>query len=354
MHRGGRRGGGELDAVADQCCVARDHPAQVLHGHAVGEHEPDLRRAAADELGRRALGDESPARQHADPVGQVLGLVEVVGRQQHGGAAGAQLAHELPGVAPRRRVEARRRFVEEEQRRTPDDAERQVEPAPLTAGQGADPPVGLRRQVDELDDLGRVTTAAVAGAIDVDGLGDGQLVLDPGSLQHDADAIAELPGSADQGRYRAPRPTPTSASGAPRGSRPSWTSRRRSRRAARRPRPRRHGTRRRRRPARRRSASRGRPPRSLPSEQDPIATGSRAFVTPWAIVRTANGARCSTVIGRPVSLRSCSEAGTKYPSNSSRTPEAVSGSRSPVARSTALVMWASHASRSAGPMVKGR
>ena len=44
-----------------------------------------------------------------------------------------------------------------------------------------------------LDDLLDGAAGAVAGAVDADGLADRQLVLDPGRLQHDADAVAEVP-----------------------------------------------------------------------------------------------------------------------------------------------------------------
>ena len=100
-----------------------------------------------------------PAGEHADAVREVLGLVEVVRRQQHGRPARAQLADELPRLAPGRRVEAGRRLVEEQQRRGADDAERQVEASALAARQVPDALVELRRQADELDGIGRPAAA---------------------------------------------------------------------------------------------------------------------------------------------------------------------------------------------------
>ena len=88
--------------------VGRRHPDRQL--------EADAGRAgAADQLLRRALGDESAGHQHADAVGEVLGLIEVVRRQQHGGPARAEFADQLPGLAAGRRVEPGGRLVEEQQ-----------------------------------------------------------------------------------------------------------------------------------------------------------------------------------------------------------------------------------------------
>ena len=56
----------------------------------------------------------------ADAVGEVLGLVHVVGGEQDGLAQLAHATHDLPGVAPCRRVEAGRRLVEEQQLRVSD------------------------------------------------------------------------------------------------------------------------------------------------------------------------------------------------------------------------------------------
>ena len=70
-----------------------------------------------------------------DAVGQRLGLVQVVGGEQHRGAELAQRPDQRPELAARLGVEAGRRLVEEQQRRPADDAQRDVEPAPLAAGE---------------------------------------------------------------------------------------------------------------------------------------------------------------------------------------------------------------------------
>ena len=108
---------------------------QRLHGHPVGQAEPDRHGtevAPADGRGR-AAGDDLLAEQDGHPVGQRLHLVHVVGGQQHGGAGSGQEADEIPGLAASRRVEAGGRLVEEEQIGVADDAQADVEAALLAA-----------------------------------------------------------------------------------------------------------------------------------------------------------------------------------------------------------------------------
>ena len=109
--------------------------------------------AAAASSSGVPCGDDPAVVDDDDPVGEVLGLVEVVRRQQDRGTEVAQALDELPGAAPRRGVEAGRRLVEEEQVGVADDAEREVEAAPLPAGEGAHPGVGLLVQAGQGDDL---------------------------------------------------------------------------------------------------------------------------------------------------------------------------------------------------------
>jgi hypothetical protein len=68
-----------------------------------------------------------------DVVGQRVGLVEVLRGEQDCGSAADQAADEVPEVQPGPRVESGRRLVEEQDARPPDQARRQVEPAPHAA-----------------------------------------------------------------------------------------------------------------------------------------------------------------------------------------------------------------------------
>ena len=104
--------------------------------------ERDLHAQATDarlELVRRALGDHVAVVDDRDPVGEPVGLLEVLGRQQDGRAVADELLDRLPQVDPRARVQAGGRLVEEQHRRARDERRREVQPAPHAAR------VGLRR-----------------------------------------------------------------------------------------------------------------------------------------------------------------------------------------------------------------
>ena len=62
-------------------------------------------------------------------------------------------ADHLPGGPSRRRVEAGRRLVQEEELRVADEREREVEPPLLAAGERLHAGVALLLEPDELDDL---------------------------------------------------------------------------------------------------------------------------------------------------------------------------------------------------------
>jgi hypothetical protein len=69
-----------------------------------------------DEGGRRAERDDPPGAHHRDVVGEALGLLDVVGRHQHGHALGAQRGDERPQLLPHLRVEPDGRLVEQHER----------------------------------------------------------------------------------------------------------------------------------------------------------------------------------------------------------------------------------------------
>jgi hypothetical protein len=69
-----------------------------------------------------------------DPVGELFGLVEVLGGEQHGRAALGEFPDGLPHLDARLRVQPGRRFVEEDDRRIPDEAHRDVQPAAHATG----------------------------------------------------------------------------------------------------------------------------------------------------------------------------------------------------------------------------
>jgi hypothetical protein len=64
-----------------------------------------------------------------------------------------EVADRFPRLTPSRRVEARRRLVEEDELRVAHESERQIEPSQLAAGQRAHAHVGLLGQAHELHHL---------------------------------------------------------------------------------------------------------------------------------------------------------------------------------------------------------
>ena len=108
----------------------------------VGEAEADV--AAGDqplELVRRALGDEPAVVEDGDPVGELVGLVQVLRGQEDGHAAGDEVADDLPHRAPAARVQAGGRLVEED-----DPRDRRPGPSRGRAGAACRPsrsPAGL-------------------------------------------------------------------------------------------------------------------------------------------------------------------------------------------------------------------
>ena len=148
-----------------------------------------LLRLAAPELGRGVDGEHAAAGDDPDPVGELLGLVEVVRGQHDGRAVAGQPGDQPPEVAPRLGVEPGGRLVEEEQLGPADDAERDVEAAPLPARELRGAAVALLRQPDGLEDL--VDVAGVP--IDLRGAGDHlahrQQVESLRALEHDAQPL---------------------------------------------------------------------------------------------------------------------------------------------------------------------
>jgi hypothetical protein len=85
-----------------------------------------------------------------DVGGQVVGLVEVLGGQQHVGAGADQLADRVPQLEAAAGVQARGGLVQQQQAGGADQAGAQVQAAAHSAGVGADQPVGVAGQLQLL------------------------------------------------------------------------------------------------------------------------------------------------------------------------------------------------------------
>jgi hypothetical protein len=97
----------------------------------VGALELDVEPLAADlvlQLVRGAGGDHLAVVDHHDAVGEAVGLVEVLGGEQHRGAGQHARLDRLPHADAGARVEPGSRLVQEQHRRAGDERGREVEP----------------------------------------------------------------------------------------------------------------------------------------------------------------------------------------------------------------------------------
>jgi len=104
----------------------------------VGEVQPDM--AAGDEsleLVRGALGDQPSMVEERDPVGELIGFLQVLRGEEDRDPAGHQIADDLPHGAAAARVQAGGRLVEEDDAGVADQGHREVEPPAHAAGVGS-------------------------------------------------------------------------------------------------------------------------------------------------------------------------------------------------------------------------
>ena len=137
------------------------------------------------ELARRARGDDPTVVDDDDPVGQGVGLVEVLGGEQQGDAVGHQLADHVPHAQPAGGVEPGGRFVEEEDRWSGHQAGGQVEATTHAAGVALHDAVG---GVGELEPLEQVAGACL-----------GLRSPDPAQLAHHHQVLAAREGVVEGG-----------------------------------------------------------------------------------------------------------------------------------------------------------
>ena len=222
---------------------------------AVGEHEVEVR--AAD-LGlqrrRRALGDDLARGDDAEPVAELVGLLEVLRREEDRRALVAQAADLVPQRQARGRVQAGRRLVEEQHLGLVDERHREVQAAAHAAGVRRDAAVGGAGQADALDELRaagahRARRDAVQRGLQLDELRAGHEPVERRLLQRDADPAAHLRRAAWRRRSRRRARARRSGAAASRASARSSSCRRRWVRGSRTPRPARPRDRSRRRPS---------------------------------------------------------------------------------------------------------
>ena len=191
----GERAGTRRRLVAE-AAKQRAQPLELVGrlGHDLDGRLADLRL----QLRRRALRHDPAVVDDPDAVGEDVGLLEVLRREED---RDALLAREAPDLVPERRaalrVEPGRRLVEEEDRRVVDEREREVEPALHAAGVGAHLAVAGAREPDAVEELcdqalALVATDAVEGGLEAQVLDAGQERVERGLLQRGPDRGADL------------------------------------------------------------------------------------------------------------------------------------------------------------------
>ena len=159
------------------------------------------------ELVGGALGDDLPFVDDHDPVGQRVGLLEVLGREQDRRALLGAVPDDVPHVQPAARVETRGGLVEEQHLGMGDEAAGEVEPAAHPARVGLGDPVASVDQTELLQQLGSplgrcLASELVEPAEHPQVLAAGQVLVDRGELAGKADAAPGRP--VVQRRRRAP------------------------------------------------------------------------------------------------------------------------------------------------------
>ena len=98
------------------------------------------------QLGGRAVRDRAAVVEHDDVVGELIGLFEVLRREDDRGAVAHEVAEHLPEVVAAARVETGGGLVEEQHARVGDEARREVEAAAHAARERLHEPVATRRR----------------------------------------------------------------------------------------------------------------------------------------------------------------------------------------------------------------
>ncbi len=131
-------------------------------------------------------------RNDADAVGEVFRLFEVVRREQDRRPVSLESLDECPERPPRLGVEARGRFVEEEEFGAPDDPERNVEASSLAARHGLAALTGKFGKPDRREYLVGVARVREEAPHVSDVLSGAERGLVRAGLEHDADAFAPV------------------------------------------------------------------------------------------------------------------------------------------------------------------
>ncbi len=139
----------------------------------------------------RSLGDYLSAHDDRNPIGEVLSLIHVVGREHDCLPQCLEISNHLPGVPACGWIETRCGLIEEQEVRVACQANCNVETPLLASGKLHDPLVTLLLKTDDLDDLIHFSWVGVVTTVELDRFGDGEEAFDTGLLQNDPDPFLE-------------------------------------------------------------------------------------------------------------------------------------------------------------------
>ena len=221
-HLGGHRGLAQrrlqVGALVDGRRGVTGHPLDDGGGSGLvlGGRRRQHQRAAAHpvlELIGGALGDEPSGIDDADPVSQAVGLLQVLSGQQDRRAALHQGTDDVPHLLTRTRVQTSGGLVEEDERGTGDERDRQVQAAPHPTGVTAHPLAACLGQAEGgqqlLGPLPRPTSAKAQQAPEeAQVLRAGERLIDAGVLSRHPDEAAHRVALADDVVPQDHRPAP--------------------------------------------------------------------------------------------------------------------------------------------------
>ena len=137
-----------------------------------GEAERGLASVGRDEGRDRIEGDEAPVVDDGDPVAQGLGLLHVVGGQDHRLTALADVTHDVPHGQARLRVEGGGQLVEEEQLGIMNQGQGDEDTLALPTGEPGDVGLLLGGDAEALQQRAPGHGVVVEGGEELQGLAD--------------------------------------------------------------------------------------------------------------------------------------------------------------------------------------